>query len=541
MNHYRLLLRTSWVTVTLAAIAGLLSGASSVGLIALINLSLRNAKLPADQLAWSFFGLCLVLLITTAASQILIARLSQGVIFNLRMVLTRRILACPLRHLEEIGSHRLLALLTEDVEAVSNASISVSTLCVNTAILASCLLYFSWLSLPVFFLMGGFLVLAFFSYALLMNKGSHFFQLARELQDKLFAHFQTATQGTKELKLHRERREAFLEDDLKVTAAASRHYRVAAMTIFAIAGSWGVLLFFIPIGLLIFAFPLFTKISVNVLSGYALTIIFMITPLQNILNALPDLTKADIALKKIESIGLSLAAQTTEADLKNTTESKIKWDSLQLVEVTHAYVGEGQDNPFILGPIDLSFNRGELVFIVGGNGSGKSTLVKLIAGLYIPESGVIKIDSDSITDNNREWYRQQFSVVFSDFYLFDRLLGLGTPDLDNQTQKYLKQLQLERKVKVERGVFSTTALSQGQRKRLALLTAYLEDRPIYIFDEWASDQDPIFKEVFYTQLLPELKNRGKTILVISHDDRYFEVAERIVKLDYGKVQYYKHL
>src|SRR6476469_4765565 len=143
MNHYRLLLRTSWVTVTLAAIAGLLSGASSVGLIALINISLRNAKLPADQLAWSFFGLCLILLITTAASQILIARLSQGVIFNLRMVLTRRILACPLRHLEEIGSHRLLALLTEDVEAVSNASISVSTLCVNTAILASCLLYFS--------------------------------------------------------------------------------------------------------------------------------------------------------------------------------------------------------------------------------------------------------------------------------------------------------------------------------------------------------------------------------------------------------------
>ena len=143
------------------------------------------------------------------------------------------------------------------------------------------------------------------------------------------------------------------------------------------------------------------------------------------------------------------------------------------------------------------------------------------------------------SQENREWYRQHFSVVFSDFYLFERLLGLDNTGLDTQAQDYLKQLQLERKVKIENGKLSTTALSQGQRKRLALLTAYLEDRPIYLFDEWAADQDPLFKEIFYTQFLPKLRDKGKTVLVISHDDRYFHLADRIVKLNYGKVEYTK--
>lgn len=173
--------------------------------------------------------------------------------------------------------------------------------------------------------------------------------------------------------------------------------------------------------------------------------------------------------------------------------------------------------------------------------SGKSTLVKLLTGLYTPETGTIKFDGQSITEANREWYCQKFSVVFSDFYLFDRLLGLDDFNHDRQTQDYLEQLHLDHKVRIDNGTFSTTALSQGQRKRLALLTAYLEDRAIYVFDEWASDQDPAFKKIFYTQLLPELRSRGKAIVVVSHDDRYFDQADRIVKLDYGKVEYDKQV
>ncbi|HEY9737473.1 MAG TPA: ATP-binding cassette domain-containing protein, partial [Trichocoleus sp.] len=168
-------------------------------------------------------------------------------------------------------------------------------------------------------------------------------------------------------------------------------------------------------------------------------------------------------------------------------------------------------------------------------GSGKSTLAKLLVGLYSPEAGKVCLNGSPITDQTREAYRQLFSAVFADFFLFEKLLGIDLADLDGEAQTYLERLQLAHKVRVSQGTLSTLNLSQGQRKRLALLTAYLEDRPIYLFDEWASDQDPYFREIFYHQLLPELKQRGKTVLVISHDDRYFMVADRILKLEYGQV------
>ncbi|MEO1149327.1 MAG: ATP-binding cassette domain-containing protein, partial [Cyanobacteria bacterium J06638_22] len=164
-------------------------------------------------------------------------------------------------------------------------------------------------------------------------------------------------------------------------------------------------------------------------------------------------------------------------------------------------------------------------------------LAKVLTGLYQPQSGSIWVDTQSITSDHQEWYRQHFSVVFSDFYLFDRLLGFESSADDINAQTYLQKLQLDHKVTIEQGQFSTTALSQGQRKRLTLLSAYLENRPIYLFDEWAADQDPTFKNIFYTQFLPDLKAQGKTVFVISHDDHYFHLADRIIKLDYGKVEF----
>src|SRR5579864_4775183 len=101
--------------------------------------------------------------------------------------------------------------------------------------------------------------------------------------------------------------------------------------------------------------------------------------------------------------------------------------------------------------------------------------------------------------------------------------------------EYLQRLKLAHKVQIEKGKLSTTDLSQGQRKRLALLTAFLENRPIYIFDEWAADQDPYFKDFIYVNLLPDLTARHKTVFVITHDDRYYHLAERIITMDDGQV------
>ncbi len=540
MNLIRLLLRTSPLLLGFALLAGILTGGSATGMIALVNTTLSHAKLSIPTvLIWSFATLCLLRLITSLAAQILLIHLSQKAILDLRMLLSRRILASPLRHLEGIGAHRLLAALTEDIQAISGTVIILPFFCINIGILIACHIYLFWISGTLFLLGFGFLCLGVCSYQLPIMKAMSFLKLAREQEDRLFKHFRAIIQGTKELKLHTQRRQAFLSEDLHATARSYHRHHTVGLSVFAAAASWGQVLFFVAIGLLLFTLPTLKNINSAILSAYAVTIIYMMSPIEFIMSMLPTISKAIIALKKVESLGFSLATSSTETVNPNSLSSQKFWNSLELVGVTHSYYQEREEGNFILGPIDLTFRPGELVFIVGGNGSGKSTLAKLITGLYTPETGEIYLDSKRVDHQNREWYCQQFSVVFADFYLFDRFVGLDNSSIDIQTQNYLVQLQLDHKVNVKNGVLSTTDLSQGQRKRLALLTTYLEDRPIYMFDEWASDQDPLFKKIFYTQILPELKNKGKTVLAISHDDQYFYLADRIVKLEYGQVSYDK--
>ncbi|QSJ17363.1 cyclic peptide export ABC transporter [Nostoc sp. UHCC 0702] len=535
----RWLIRSSWGMVAIAIVTGFLSGGSSAGLIALISsaATLSNTS-SLTSIAWGFLGLVIIALITSIISQVMLIRLSQNAILQLRMGLSQQILASELSHLENLGNSRLLATLTEDVQAVANAVYLIPFLCIDLAIVLGCLVYITWLSWLVLLLLCCLIVLAIGSCQWLLNRGGKLLALAREDQDVLFKHFRTITEGIKELKLNYQRRQFFLTKNLQPTAVKFRRHNVDGLTLFATTTSWGKLLFFFAIGFLLFALPKLIIISPQTLSGYILTFTYLMLPMDNIVNNLPQIIRANIALQKIESLGLSLASRAEVATVPPNLKSS--WYSLKLQGVTHVYYTDKEENSFIFGPIDLTLYPQEIVFIVGGNGSGKSTLAKLITGLYIPENGEILWDGELIREQNREWYRQHFSVVFSDFYLFEELVGLENTSLDIQAQKYLKQLQLEHKVKVENGQLSTTALSQGQRKRLALLTAYLEDRPIYLFDEWAADQDPVFKEIFYTQLLSELKEQGKTVLVISHDDRYFHLADRIVKLDYGKVEYDKH-
>jgi putative ATP-binding cassette transporter len=251
---------------------------------------------------------------------------------------------------------------------------------------------------------------------------------------------------------------------------------------------------------------------------------------------MPNLTRANVAIKKIDTITNSLDEQLL-IEAASDSEVKPSWNVLELSGIQHAYRRENEESEFILGPIDLSIRSGELLFITGGNGSGKTTLAKLLVGLYIPQQGEISLDGQTITNELRDNYRQLFSVVFSDFYLFENLLGVSDFNVETKAQDYLEKLQLDHRVQIKERKLSTLELSQGQRKRLALLTAYLEDRPIYVFDEWAADQDPQFKEVFYFELLPKLKAAGKTAIVISHDDRYYHVADRVVKLNYGLIEF----
>jgi putative pyoverdin transport system ATP-binding/permease protein len=513
----------------------LLSGACNAGLVALVTQALTRSPSAGATLMWAFIVLGAGKLLTNFISQVVLSSFSQRSIAELRRDLIRKIVSVPLRNLEEIGSARILVALTDDVFNITQALLAIPLVSVNLAILLGGAAYLGWLSWEILASIFGLIVFGGIGYRLIVASAFRCLNLAREEEDRLFGYFRALTEGIKELKLHRNRRHAFFYHNIQETTGVYQRYNVAAETRFTAAQTWNHLLYFALIGLILFLVPNIATINQKTLTGYVVTTLYLMGPLAGVMSSISLFGRADVALQKVERLGVSLAERSTETCSFDQDEHPATFRRLELIGVTHSYRHEQDDSQFVLGPIDLTFDPGELVFVVGGNGSGKSTLAKILAGLYPPETGEIWLDGKLITDTNRDEYRQIFSAVFSDFYLFDNLLGLAHGDLDGQAKSYLEQFHLNHKVKVKDGVLSTTAVSQGQRKRLALLTAYLEDRPFYLFDEWAADQDPQFKNVFYTRLLPELKARGKTVLVITHDDRYFEIADRIIKLDYGRL------
>lgn len=528
------LLQSSWRAIAIALATGFLSGGCSAGLIALISQTVVQDTMPSGAIAAAFVGLGIVALTTAMMSRILLVQFSQAAVFGLQLRLSRQILATELKPLETLGLPRLLVMLTEDIQAVATAAGVVPVLVINMASAAGCMVYISVLSWQVLALVLLITLVASISCRWFLVQGRGWLAAAREQQDRLFQHFRSLIDGVKELKLHYLGRQDFFTADLEQTALKVQRYNTRGLSLFAVLDSWGKFIYFFAVGLILFALPRWIGISPETRFGYVLTFTYLLGPMESLVNKLPFLSRASVALNKIETLGLSLNTTETTAIAPPPVQP---WQQLSLKGVTHTYRTDQGDDEFTLGPVNLTVHPGELIFIIGGNGSGKSTLAKVLTGLYQPQSGSIWVDTQPITSDHQEWYRQHFSVVFSDFYLFDRLLGFESSADDLNAQTYLKQLQLDHKVTIEHGQFSTTALSQGQRKRLTLLSAYLENRPIYLFDEWAADQDPTFKNIFYTQFLPDLKAQGKTIFVISHDDHYFHLADRIIKLDYGKVEF----
>jgi len=535
MKIIRFLFGYSRWRVTLAVLGSVVAGLGNVGLVALINFALGPHGYPLGLLAAAFVGLALLLTVGRAISSLILTGLTQNAVLDMRMQMSRKILTAPLRQLEELGAPRLMATLNGDISSIINGLLTFPNLCLQVTMLVGCLAYLIWLSWVLFLGVTAFLVVGVTSYMLGQRIARRYLSEAREQHDVLFKHFRAMTEGAKELKLHRRRRETFFDHALRPTAVTLRQLVVRSNLVFTAAGSWGQLLFYMLIGFVLLGVPAIRPVAPSVTVGYVFIILYISVILEVLLASVPALTTADVALRKVESLGLTLTAQGGDGSEARAGVERQHWESVELSQVQHTYFREREDSYFMLGPVDLTLRPGLLTFITGGNGSGKTTLAKLLTGLYMPQGGRILLDGEPVTEENVETYRQLFSCVFSDFYLFDSLLGLEGAGLDEKAGDYLRKLQLDHKVGVREGSLSTTDLSQGQRKRLALLTAYLEDRPIYLFDEWAADQDPLFKDFFYLQILPELRSRGKAVVVITHDDRYYHLADQLLKLDEGKL------
>ncbi|MEM7350855.1 MAG: cyclic peptide export ABC transporter [Acidobacteriota bacterium] len=534
MKLFRFLLKTARYRILAAAVMSVVSGASSTALLAVVNQQANAAESSGMVRAlWAFVGLSLLLTATRLVSLYILQTLGQSTAFELRLQMAKRVLRAPLRHLETLGGARILAVLTGDIGTLAATVALLPVAFTNASIVIGCIAYLGWLSPALFYLFIALFVVGIATYQVPFLLGLRRIREARQVQDALFGNLNDLTGGIKELKLYREQRAAYLSS-LRGNAERQRRLQVTSSMIFGSSAAWGNLFLFFVVGILLFAQPSIEQIPREILPGAILVIIYLLAPLQFFLNSLPQFGAANIALERIDTIEASFAEHGTHEE-RDELSGNARFTDLCLRDVCFEYVDETRNHRFSLGPISLSAGRGELIFLVGGNGSGKTTLAKILLGLYHPDEGEVLLNGEVVTRQSSDAYRQSFSAVFADFHLFQTLPAIGGQESDAAARAYLEKLQIENKVSVDDGTLSTLALSQGQRKRLALLTAYLTDRPIYLFDEWAADQDPYFKRIFYDEFLPELKRRGKTVFVISHDDSYYPLADRIIKLEDGKI------
>jgi putative ATP-binding cassette transporter len=531
----RFLFRRSRSMMTAMVCVGLLSGLCSAGVLALINRVLHRSD---DQGWWLALGFAVVVsgkLLMQVASQLMLTRYSQDTTLELSLALCEKILKAPFRRTEKHGPAGVFVTLSDDVSMLAWSIQCLPQLAMNAAIVAGCGVYLAWLSWPTFLLVVVATVLGASGYRWLHARAFGAIYASREARERLFKHFRSLTEGLKELLLHHGRRKEFLDQEVRAAADLYRRASIDASHQYALAEAWSHLAFYVMIGVILFVFPAALSLSSETLVGYVVVLLYMMSPIWGIIGTLPTIERGQVAFDNITRLGMSLDDSGQPTDVEAIPEP-CRRAVVSLNGVVFAYDQDSTgEHSFSLGPISVEIAPGQLVFVIGGNGSGKSTFVKVLAGLYIPQKGEIALSGTPITESNREWYRNHFSVVFSDFYLFDKLLGLDKAGIGSSATSYLARLKIDHKVTIEDGVFSTTALSQGQRKRLALLTAYLEDRAIYVFDEWAADQDPEYKEVFYRQLLPDLRARGKSVVVITHDDRYFHLGDQVIKLEEGKI------
>lgn len=513
-------------------LASVANGVCSVLLLTQINGALTAASaVERMALAWRFAAFALAAMLSHMASSVMFERLNQRAHADLRRFISARVMAADYQRLEQIGGPRVQSALSEHSTRVADFFVSVPTILVNAIVVAGCLCYMAWLSPQVFLAAVLVIGLGSLGYHLAHLRALRYLDLASREQDRLFGHFRALVDGAKELRLHAAKRGRFLDEVLGKSIETVRRERAFGMSIFMASSAWGKFLIYAFIGLVLFVLVGDGGDQARVMTGYALVFVYMVAPLEGLLVTLPRANLARVSATRIDEIARQLDVAAATA----ASAPPPRLDSLVLRGVCHRYYHEGVDDMFTLGPVDLAFHPGEITFLVGGNGSGKTSLAKLLVGLYRPEQGSILLNGEPVDDAGRDRYRQVFSAIFPDFHLFERMLHAASATLDARGNALLEKLRLHHKVQVRDGAFTTLALSQGQRKRLALVAAYLDDRPFLVFDEWAADQDPVFKDVFYRELLPELRARGKAVLVISHDDRYFHLGDRLLRMENGQV------
>ena len=458
-------------------------------------------------------------------------KIAESIVSETRIVIIELIRKCELKSFEKIEKIGAYNVITLDTQIIADSIIKALKLFIFVSMYIGILIYFFITSRTAFYFTLSIVVFGGFFYSLFINKSKKLIHEARQAEKELFGATKDIIEGFKEIKTNDQKSDDLYHQCLKVKSAENRKLRVKAEYLLIESNVFTTLIefaIFIPI---VFILPVFNWISNEELIACVSLILFM--PFGLIKDVIPNFVRSVASIERL------LEFENELIQLKKEKNCVVKKNNQSYSEITFNnicfYYTDKKGEPiFGLKNVSCSFHPGEIVFIIGGNGSGKSTFLKVLTGLYFPFSGNITING---APAKIEEQRNLFSAIFSDFHLFDRFYESKNDINQEKVDDLLKLMDLDHKVSFENNRFSTIDLSTGQRKRLAMIVSIMEDKPIYVFDEWAADQSPRFREYFYCQLLPSLKQKGKTVIAVTHDNQYFDIADRILELDYGSLRF----
>jgi len=434
--------------------------------------------------------------------------------------------------LDQIGRAEIYNRLTQDTAVLSQLEGYLTATIQSLAMVFFIALYIISLSkyaflLTLLLMIGGVVI-----YLRADKRAKSEIEYGSQKEIELYEHVTHLIEGFQEVRLNRQRSDDLYADTEEISRVV-KESKVNTARLYNGNYILSQVFFYSHLAAVVFLLPQLIPTYVETITEVTMAIVFIIGPLGVVVSSIPAYSKANIAAEHIFNLEQRLD-EYRRASSPNTVARIDSFSKITLTDVEFAYGDESAGDRFKIGPLSFEINAGEILFIVGGNGSGKSTLLKVVSTLYPPQRGTINIDGVTVDSDVIDAYRELFSIIFSDFHLFRKLYGLRHIEPE-KVNELLKRMQLDGKTTYADECFTSLELSTGQRKRMALAVSLLEDKQIYIFDEWAAEQDPEFRSYFYEHLVHELKRNGKTVIVVSHDDRYFHHADRIIKMELGRL------
>lgn len=537
----RFVLGSSTKLLVLSVFLSALSGLCGAALVAIIGqifeLGVREQPSQVWLKVFYFVVLIVAMLLFELFGRRILAGHSEHVSHAMRVRLSRYIASGPLQQIEAQGVAVLLASFTQDIKLVTSEIARIPVACVSLFSIVGGFFYLLWLSWEVVAVMVLYTIPALYVYFIIHRKVGAQAHISLDHRNEQVGYFKALVTGIKELQLNQNRKERLIDDFLEPSGERYKEASEKLIMLDTFSNAWVQFVYFVSI-IVIFGLVVNGMATIDILGPYILIALFLKSYVFRFLAALPAWAYAGTVLQRMQSDGLDFQSEenteSTSKDLSITQSSPFSTENLILdvVDLRYTYVSEADTQLFEVGPINMTLKSPELVFIVGQNGAGKTTFAKLLSGLYTNDRSALKCNGIEINSTNLASYRELFSVIFTVPYLFNEIEEFERFSEDQKAlvEDLLKTFQLEYKVKMRDTSLEIPQLSQGQQKRLALLLAFLDDRPIVIFDEWGENQDPQYKEVFYKELLPRLRDAGKIVLVITHESQYFHLADRVIDI-----------